>query len=131
MDTFGHHLLVEYRGCDVGVLDDVTRLEALLRHAASEAGATVLDARFHRFRPQGVSGVLLVEESHLSIHTWPEAAYAAVDFYTCGLCAPGRAADALALGLGATSVERMVVHRGLHTPRGMQVVPEGAPAPGA
>ena len=112
MDPLGKHLLVEYRRCAPALLDDPDAMEALLREAAAAAGATVLDARLHRFKPQGVSGVLLIAESHVSIHTWPEAGYAAVDFYTCGDCDPLRAHEVLLARLGARSSEVMLVTRG-------------------
>ncbi|MFW6050752.1 MAG: adenosylmethionine decarboxylase [Myxococcota bacterium] len=113
MDTRGKHLLVEYWGCDSVALDDERSVEALMKRAAEEAGATIVTSTFHRFAPQGVSGVVVVEESHLSIHTWPERGYAAVDFYTCGNCRPDKAHEVLAGGLKPQRVERMVVHRGL------------------
>jgi len=68
---------------------------------------------FHRFAPQGVSGVVVVEESHLSIHTWPEAGYAAVDFFTCGECFPERAHAALLDGLAPERSEILNVERGV------------------
>ena len=116
MDTFGQHLLVEYHGCRVGALDDVSCIEAWMRQAAEAAGATVVTSTFHRFSPQGVSGVVVVEESHLSIHTWPEVGYAAVDFYTCGDCNPELAHAVLKQALGAARAEVMVVHRGAYPP---------------
>lgn len=112
MDTFGQHLLVEYHGCDRRVLDDIDQIERLMRSAAEVAGATVVTSAFHRFAPQGVSGVVVVEESHLSIHTWPERGYAAVDFYTCGECKPERAHEFLRRELGAGLAEVMRVSRG-------------------
>ena len=87
-------------------------LEALMRQAVAAAGATVVECLLHRFSPQGVSGVVVVEESHLSIHTWPESGYAAVDFYTCGGSDPERAHPVLMEGLGAASAEVMVIERG-------------------
>ncbi len=113
LDTFGKHLLVEYHGCDHRVLNQVARVEASMRAAAEAAGATVVTATFHRFSPQGVSGVVVVEESHLSIHTWPECGYAAVDFYTCGACEPLRAHELLREALGAERCEIIAVHRGI------------------
>lgn len=113
MDTLGRHLLAEYHGCDLPVLDDEARIEALMRRAAETAGATVVACVFHRFAPQGVSGVVVIEESHLSIHTWPETGYAAVDFYTCGDCAPERAHELLRAGLEADRAELLTVDRGL------------------
>lgn len=113
MDTQSTHVLVEYRGCPPALLDDRAAIEAAMHAAAREAEATVVGAVFHTFAPQGVSGVVVVEESHLSIHTWPECGYAAVDVFTCGDCRPTRAAQYLGEALGATRVETMVVDRGL------------------
>lgn len=113
MDTFGQHLLVEYHGCDVNILDSVQAIERVMNRAAEAAGATVVTSTFHRFAPHGVSGVVVIEESHLSIHTWPECGYAAVDFYTCGDCEPARAHQLLTDALSASRSEVMQVHRGL------------------
>ncbi len=113
MKAFGRHLLVEYRGCDRDLLDDSEQVETHLRRAAIEAGATIVAAVFHRFSPQGVTGVVVVEESHLSIHTWPEHGYAAVDFFTCGDCLPERAHEYLFGKLKARSSEIMKVDRGI------------------
>ncbi len=121
MDTKGQHLLVEYYGCQKAILDDVRRIETLLKRAATEAGATVVQSIFHQFAPQGVSGVVVIEESHLSVHTWPETGYAAVDFYTCGDCSPERAHDILVEGLEPRHAEVMYVERGLRGPRSMHV----------
>ena len=116
MDTFGQHLLVEYHGCDTEILNDPTRIEAAMRSAAEAAQATVVTTAFHCFSPQGVSGVVVIEESHLSIHTWPETGYAAVDFYTCGDCTPMRAHEFLKDELAAERSEVMTIHRGVHSP---------------
>jgi S-adenosylmethionine decarboxylase proenzyme len=116
LDTLGKHLLVEYHGCDHSVLSSVARIEAMMRAAARAAGATVVAAAFHRFSPQGVSGVVVVEESHLSIHTWPECGYAAVDIYTCGECEPLRAHDFLREELDADRAEVMNIRRGMYPP---------------
>lgn len=120
--TQGRHLLVEYRGCAEDRLDDAALIEELMKRAATAALATIVNVTFHRFAPQGVSGVVVVQESHLSIHTWPEHGYAAVDFYTCGDCVPEAAHEVLFAGLAATSCELMIVHRGLPSqPRSMAV----------
>lgn len=113
MDTRGRHLLVEYGGCEGHILDDRAAVETLMRAAAEAAGATIVTSTFHQFAPQGVSGVVVVEESHLSIHTWPELGYAAVDFYTCGDCEPEAAHRLLQEGLGATDFELIRVERGV------------------
>lgn len=105
-------MLVEYHGCDPAALDDRKRIEELMLRAVKAAGATPIHPFFHRFSPQGVSGVVVVAESHLSIHTWPETGYAAADFYTCGECVPERAARVLGEGLGADAAEMLVIDRG-------------------
>ena len=84
MNALGKHMLLELRDCNKELLNDLSFLQNALVSAAEEAGATVIDKHFHRFSPQGVSGVVLISESHLSLHTWPECGYAAVDIFTCG-----------------------------------------------
>ena len=122
MNTKGQHLLVEYTGCDVGVLDDIKRIESLMIEAASAARTKVVASVFKPFFPQGVSGVVVIEESHLSIHTWPEHGYASVDFFTCGQGQPVFAHEVLRKGLGAERAELMMVDRGLTDgPNGMNL----------
>lgn len=116
MDTSSRHLLAEYWGCPSELLNDPTWLEAQLRDAAEAAGVRVLTAMFHRFRPQGVSGVLVIQESHLSIHTWPEEGYAAVDLYTCGQGEPLKAHEVLREGLQAKRCDTMLIGRGDNIP---------------
>lgn len=113
MNTYGRHVIMEYRGCDSAVLNDIVRIEALLLLAVQKSKATPIQSMLHPFQPQGVSGVILLQESHISIHTWPELGYAALDFYTCGICDPEAGHDVLRHGLGATSAELMVLDRGL------------------
>jgi len=108
----GLHLLVEYHDCDRKILNDLPHIERLMTSAAEAAEATVLGVMFHPFSPQGLSGVVVIEESHLSIHTWPEHGYAAVDFFTCGKCNPERAHEVLAAGLKASRFEKMLLRRG-------------------
>lgn len=112
METRGTHILAEYHHCAEDVLDDPVRIEAALLEAAHQARATVIHPYFHRFSPQGVSGVVVIAESHLSIHTWPESGYAAADFYTCGDCDPTIAIEVLRETLSADSLETMIVDRG-------------------
>jgi S-adenosylmethionine decarboxylase proenzyme len=115
-------LLVEYTGCDCNVLDDLHRIEALMNEAARAAQTNIVASVFQPFVPQGVTGVVVVEESHLSIHTWPEHGYAAVDFFTCGDSLTERAHEVLAAGLKAQCSEVMCVDRGLGVPgRGIQL----------
>ncbi|MDE0771732.1 MAG: adenosylmethionine decarboxylase [Salibacteraceae bacterium] len=83
MEGLGLHILMEFYDCSPTVLDDEKRLEELMLEAAEKASATIIKSVFHKFSPQGVTGVVVVAESHLAIHTWPENQYAAVDFFTC------------------------------------------------
>lgn len=84
MKALGTHIIVELSDCNSRTLSDVDQVTNILVTAAKEANAEVLQTAFHRFTPQGVSGVVVIAESHLSIHTWPEYGYAAMDIYTCG-----------------------------------------------
>ncbi|HHY06547.1 MAG TPA: S-adenosylmethionine decarboxylase proenzyme [Clostridia bacterium] len=84
MNALGRHVLAEIFGCSFEVLNDVKKVEENMVNAALEAGAEVREYVFHKFSPQGVSGVVVISESHLAIHTWPELGYAAVDVFTCG-----------------------------------------------
>lgn len=84
MKILGRHLIVEYVDCNRDILDDTALLEEHLNEAVRRSGATIVRSVFHRYNPHGVSGVVVIAESHLSIHTWPEYGYAAVDFFTCG-----------------------------------------------
>jgi S-adenosylmethionine decarboxylase len=114
LDALGRHMLLELRGCNQAVLDDLKYLENALVSAAREAGATVIDQSFHQFAPQGVSGVVLIAESHLSLHTWPEHAYAAVDIFTCGTTVKIEvAADVLITKLGSRDPSVLEVKRGM------------------
>jgi len=83
VDFNGTHLLADLFDCDH--LDDAARIEAALRAAVTAADATLLDLKVHAFGTgQGVTGVALLAESHISIHSWPERGYAAVDMFLCG-----------------------------------------------
>jgi len=84
VQALGTHLLVELHKCNSTLLNDVTKVEQLMVAAANTAGATIVDTHFHQFSPIGVSGMVVITESHLAIHTWPEFEYAAVDIFTCG-----------------------------------------------
>lgn len=84
MRALGRHVLAELHDCSFETLNDKKKIEGLMVKAALEAGAEVREVVFHKFSPQGVSGVVVISESHLAIHTWPELGYAAVDVFTCG-----------------------------------------------
>jgi S-adenosylmethionine decarboxylase len=103
-DTVGKHCILELYACDSARLDDEAFLRDTITAAAKRAGATLLNLITHRFEPQGVTGLALLAESHISIHTWPESGYAAVDVFTCGdHTMPERACVVLAAELGAAS----------------------------
>ncbi len=84
MSALGRHILAEFYGCPPEKLNNTDSIKQDMVAAALEAGAEVRETVFHRFSPQGVSGVVVISESHLAIHTWPEFGYAAVDVFTCG-----------------------------------------------
>ncbi|HTW29381.1 MAG TPA: adenosylmethionine decarboxylase [Acetobacteraceae bacterium] len=90
----GMHLLVDLWGAKN--LDDPVAIDAALREGALASGATILHGHFHHFTPNGgVSGVLVLAESHISIHTWPERDFAAIDIFMCGACDPYEAVPAI------------------------------------
>jgi S-adenosylmethionine decarboxylase len=84
MESLGNHLLLELWGIRGDFLDDGVELEERLVGAARRGGAHVVEGRFRHFEPHGISGVIILAESHITIHTWPELGYAAVDVFTCG-----------------------------------------------
>lgn len=84
MEALGRQILVEYYDCNSDKLDDVSFIEMALLEATRASRATIITHNFHKFSPHGVSGVIVIAESHVAIHTWPEYSYAAVDVFTCG-----------------------------------------------
>jgi S-adenosylmethionine decarboxylase proenzyme len=113
MTALGKHLLLELEGCNRVTLNDEDALRQALLTAADLAGATVLSDSFHRFSPHGISGVVVIAESHLCIHTWPEYGYAAADIFTCGTTVrPEVAAAKLVELLGAAKHTVMEIERG-------------------
>ena len=84
LDMVAKHCILELYDCDPSKLDDEDFLRSAITQAAERAGATLLNLITHQFEPQGVTGLALLAESHISIHTWPESGYAAVDVFTCG-----------------------------------------------
>ena len=113
MQALGRHLLIECYDCDPGVLNDPRRLEGKMAEVARRTGATVVATKFHTFAPHGVSGVVIIAESHLAIHTWPEYGYAAVDLFTCGhTCDPWQSLDFLKTALKAKRLTPTEYQRG-------------------
>ena len=114
MRKLGRHLIVEYAECRRDRLDDADYLENAMLEAVRKSGATIVRSVFHRYAPQGVSGVVVIAESHMSIHTWPEYGYAAVDFFTCGTSVdPYKAYEYLKEMLGSKDGSVTEVGRGI------------------
>jgi S-adenosylmethionine decarboxylase len=110
----GRHLLVDFYDCDGAILDDVSGLEDRLVESAVHANSTVIKSVFHHYSPYGVSGVVVIAESDITIHTWPEYGYAAVDVFTCGEeIDPWKAYEFLKDALGARRFEAREVARGV------------------
>ncbi|MEO6913614.1 MAG: adenosylmethionine decarboxylase [Candidatus Baltobacteraceae bacterium] len=119
MKALGTHIVCELSGCSPEALTDVDSVRGIMIAAAKAAKATVMEVAFHRFEPHGVSGVVVLAESHLSIHTWPETGYAAMDFYTCGdHTDPWAACEYAAKALHATSMLTTEVKRGIESGSG-------------
>lgn len=114
MEALGKHILAEFYGCDFTSINDEAFIEELFLRVAKDAGATIVNWNFHKFSPHGVSGAVVIAESHLTIHTWPEYGYCAVDIFTCGdrinnkLCL-----KELEAGLSATSTSVVEMNRGI------------------
>ncbi|AFQ49965.1 adenosylmethionine decarboxylase [Burkholderia cepacia] len=112
--TLGSHVLADLGGIDAALLRDAARLETILTDAAQRAGARVIGAHFHHFGGEhGVTGVVLLAESHITIHTWPEHGFAAVDAFMCGAACAADAVDAIAAALGTYVQLRQQVARGI------------------
>ncbi|MGL4820252.1 MAG: adenosylmethionine decarboxylase [Bacilli bacterium] len=112
MDTMGRHVISELWGCDFDKLNDMDFIEQTFVEAALKSGAEVREVAFHKFAPQGVSGVVIISESHLTIHSFPEHGYASIDVYTCSdRIDPNVAANYIAEALGATSRENIELPR--------------------
>lgn len=108
----GTHLLIELWGAKH--LGDSARTEAALREGAVTAGATILHCHLHHFGPNaGLSGVLVLAESHISIHTWPERGYAAIDVFMCGVCDPYKTLPAIKRAFEPASVQVVESRRGV------------------
>ncbi len=118
MNALGRHLLLELFDCDLDAINNVEAVKGALIEAAKRAQATIVDVVFHEFNPFGVSGVVVIAESHLSIHTWPEYRYAAVDIFSCGdVLQPEIAATYLVEQFGADRTSVVEMQRGMFLSR--------------
>ena len=107
------HTLLELHGCDVALLNAPAALKDLLGEAVRLGHGTIVTEVFHTFSPHGVSGVVVIAESHVAIHTWPEHGYAAVDIFSCGTTLDHIAIrDHIRDGLRATRLETRELTRG-------------------
>jgi S-adenosylmethionine decarboxylase len=110
----GHHYIVEASGCDPKIIGSVSKVQQILVKAAEIAGATVWAVSFNKFPPEGVSGVVVISESHISTHTWPEYGYGALDIYTCGdEVNPEQAIIYAVEAFGATTSHMTEITRGI------------------
>ncbi len=114
LHALGTHLLIELRDCNRSALKDLKIVEEVMVSAARYAKATIVDVSFHEFNPFGISGMVVIAESHLSIHTWPEYGYAAVDIFTCGdVIKPEDAAQYLIERFGSRNPSIVEMKRGI------------------
>jgi S-adenosylmethionine decarboxylase len=130
VQALGRHLLLELFDCDAEAINSLDTVKATMVEAAKRAQATIVDVVFHEFNPFGISGVVVIAESHLAIHTWPEYRYAAVDVFSCGdVLQPQVAADYLVEQLGAARASVVELQRGIFVnhPRKLLHKPAGAP----
>lgn len=114
MNALGRHLLLELKDCNLEVLNDLDFVKDCLHNTAEQIGAAVVNECFYQFSPHGISGVVIISESHVCIHTWPEHGYAAVDIFTCGdSVEPERAIKPLVEKLGSKNPSFIELKRGI------------------
>lgn len=114
MKFLGKQYIIELQGCNAEKLDNPDYIGKIMTQAALEAKATIVQQFFHQFSPYGVSGTIVIAESHINIHTWPEHQYAAVDMFTCGETLDAdKAISYLVSSLEATSYNTSMINRGL------------------
>ncbi len=117
MYALGTHLLVELKECNPKIISNLKEVQNILINAAKVAEATIIEVAFHEFNPFGISGMVVIAESHLSIHTWPEYGYAAVDIFTCGsVLKPDKAVAYLIKEFQCKNPSVVEVKRGIISP---------------
>jgi len=112
-DSLGHHLIVDLYGCNSEKMETVGPVKDIVIKAARAAGATIVDEKFHQFSPFGVTGILVLAESHLAVHTWPEIGYCAIDLFTCGKTDNPAALEVIKAGFEATECIAVEINRGV------------------
>ncbi len=109
----GRQILVDLYDCDTDCLNHVEVIKTILIEVADSINTNVIDSSFHEFSPCGVSGVLIISESHIAIHTWPELGFAAVDVFTCGdRLNPDLIQSEFGRRFGAKRSEKQIIYRG-------------------
>ncbi|HBG62018.1 MAG: S-adenosylmethionine decarboxylase proenzyme [Omnitrophica WOR_2 bacterium GWF2_38_59] len=111
-NEFGKHYLVEFINCNAEKLKYVKDVKKVFISAAKKSNATILKYYFNQFKPTGVSGIMLIAESHFSIHTWPDHDYAAFDMFSCGHIESDIAISILRTGFEAEKAEVKIISRG-------------------
>lgn len=109
---YGRHYLIELTGCDPLKIKYVEQVRDVLLKAAHASEATIVEHFFKQYEPHGVTGIILISESHFSIHTWPEDGFAALDILTCGQMKPEKAIDVVREGFQAKHVKKQIITRG-------------------
>jgi len=114
-ESLGTQILIELQGCDLKKLNDIEFIQKTMEEAARKTGSTIISSSFRYFEPHGISGVVMIAESHLTIHTWPEYGYAAADIFTCGdQVSPWKAVEFIEKELNAKSYSTHEIKRGTH-----------------
>ena len=113
MEAIGQQIILELEGCPRNLLTNKDFVSQTLNKAAAEMGATVVITQFHQFSPYGISGVVVIQESHLTIHTWPEHGYAAIDIFTCGDIEMQKGVNFLTQAFAAKNAASKTIPRGL------------------
>jgi len=112
----GYHIIADFYGCEPSILDNVKLIRRVLREAVSNANMKPVGEVFKKFQPYGVTGIIALEESHISIHTWPEHGFASVDIFTCGeKSKPHVALELIKLVLKPSKVKVKEMERGVIT----------------
>src|SRR5206468_12136437 len=127
VSALGRHMLLELFDCDPGAINNLEGVKGALVEAAKRAQATIVDTVFHEFNPFGISGVVVIAESHLAIHTWPEYRYAAVDIFSCGeVLQPEVAANYLVVQFAAERTSIVEMQRGMFLNSAVPIVNKSA-----
>lgn len=114
MEALGRQILVEFYDCNSDKINDVEYVESSFLEATRKSKATIISHNFHKFSPHGISGVVVIAESHVTIHSWPEYNYAAVDIFTCGdTIDPWVIQEYLKEAFDSTNISSMEMKRGM------------------